>query len=709
MKKLLGQNNNQVACFDYPEDEVLAFWAAKILSFSHVKKGLLKPVKRFRNHIDFDDIEIILNLNFEKVDEELKGHLVVEFCNQFLKNHKQSQLVFPSAFNCNLEVLAKTLELSKIDIAVLRFFTIFEANRSLRDIASFLGELNRRQLIETLAWVLDEKQSQISEALSMNSVLAQTGLVRIDRSGVDELNRKVDVMSRAVDFVMTPQADTQELLYSFCQLSGLPLLSLKDYPHLSENTADIVDYLNHNRHKGMNILIYGQPGTGKTQWVKLVAQLLNKTLYEIRSEDEDGDMVTAQKRVGMYQLAQRALKQQTEAVLLFDEVEDVFVSHNTTFFKRGIQGSQSKSWLNTLLEENSVPAFWISNQVDQIDSAYLRRFDFVLEIETPPRSVRLQIIEKTFKNLNVSQSWMKALAEHKCITPALITRVAEVVMKTPTLQNVEQAVLESKIMERINAKLEVQGTKAIQPQKANTVDYSLEFLNTEMDLNDLVSGLQQNPTGRLCLYGLPGTGKTAFGHYVAQQLDRPLMAKRASDLLSPYVGEAEMKIAKAFAEAKKENAVLQIDEADSFLQNRENAQRSWEVTQVNELLTQMENFEGVLIASTNLMDNLDSAAMRRFDLKLEFKPLAPEQAWKLFLKSLPASVLLKDTAEFKSKIKNLSVLTPGDFAVINRKNRLSGQQMTIEKIFKALEEECKFKPSYQRYQGMGFMCDLAAS
>lgn len=709
MNKSLDQNTNHNFCFNCPEDEVLAFWAAKILSLPHVKKHLLKQSKGYRNRIHYDEVGMILNLDFEKVDKDLKGALVFDFCNQFLKKRKQSQLIFPSTFNQNLQVLAKTLELSKIDIAILRFFTIFEANRSLRDIADLIGELNRRELFETLAWLLDEKQSDISEALSMNAVLSQTGLVRVDRNSLNELNRKVDVMSRAMDYLMTPQADTQELLYSFCQLSGLPSLSLKNYPHLSETTADIVDYLNHNRHKGMNILVYGQPGTGKTQWVKLVAQRLNKTMYEIRSEDEDGDMVTAQKRVGMYQLAQRALKKQTKALLLFDEVEDVFTTSNTSFFKRGMQASQSKSWLNTLLEENSVPAFWISNQVGHIDPAYLRRFDFVLEIDTPPRSVRLQIIENAFKNLNVSQSWMKALAEHKCMTPALISRVADVVEKTPTLQNIEQAVLESKIMQRINAKLEVQGTKAIQPKKANTVDYSLEFVNTEIDLKDLVSGLQKNPAARLCLYGLPGTGKTAFGHYVAQQLDRPLIVKRASDLLSPYVGQAEMNIAKAFAEAKKENAVLQIDEADSFLQNRENAQRNWEVTQVNELLTQMESFEDVLIASTNLMDNLDSAAMRRFDLKLEFKPLTPEQAWKLFLKILPASVFLKDTAEFKGKIESLSVLTPGDFAVVNRKNRLSGQQMTIEQIFKALIEECKFKPNYQRNDGIGFMSELMTS
>lgn len=72
------------------------------------------------------------------------------------------------------------------------------------------------------------------------------------------------------------------------------------------------------------------------------------------------------------------------------------------------------------------------------------------------------------------------------------------------------------------------------------------------------------------------------------------MVRRASDLLSCWVGATEQNIARAFEEARKDDAVLLIDEADSFLQDRRGAGHSWEVTQVNEVLTQMENFEGGL-------------------------------------------------------------------------------------------------------------------
>jgi transitional endoplasmic reticulum ATPase len=94
-------------------------------------------------------------------------------------------------------------------------------------------------------------------------------------------------------------------------------------------------------------------------------------------------------------------------------------------------------------------------------------------------------------------------------------------------------------------------------------------------------------------------------------------------LLGAYVGENEQRIAAAFREAEQENAVLLLDEVDSFLQDRRQARQSWEVTLVNEMLTQMESFNGIFIASTNRLDGLDQATLRRFDLKMKFGYLKP--------------------------------------------------------------------------------------
>ncbi|WP_306456501.1 ATP-binding protein [Pseudomonas sp. LJDD11] len=119
----------------------------------------------------------------------------------------------------------------------------------------------------------------------------------------------------------------------------------------------------------------------------------------------------------------------------------------------------------------------------------------------------------------------------------------------------------------------------------------------------------------ILLYGPPGTGKTAFGRWLAQALGKPLLAKRVSDLVSPYVGMTEQNLAGAFEQAQQQDAVLLLDEVDSFLQDRRKARQSWEITAVNEMLTQMESYRGLFIASTNLIADLDQASLRRFDLQ----------------------------------------------------------------------------------------------
>ena len=200
--------------------------------------------------------------------------------------------------------------------------------------------------------------------------------------------------------------------------------------------------------------------------------------------------------------------------------------------------------------------------------------------------------------------------------------------------------------------------------------YNVEFINASTDLNKLACGIKESSNARICIYGAAGTGKSAYAKYIAKSLNKPLVLKKSSDLINQYIGETEKNIAQAFKEAREKGAVLVFDEVDTFLQDRSNAVRNWEISQVNEMLVQMENFEGIFIATTNLLDRLDSASIRRFDMKIEFGYLKSEQALSLFKKECEILGLKASSSDLKL-VGSFAFLTPGDFAAVLRANKFS--------------------------------------
>jgi len=564
----------------------IALWITRILQ-EPIYRRRVEVYEGFRNLSGIDFAMMLdIDMHLDDKDSDFKDALsalaphVVAVNSQLEK----SNLRFKGPLGDNLRAISDMLNLSDVEQHLLGLFSLISTVKKFENFTDFLDGLSRQELVNVLAVFLKQPRLAINEALNRTGRLHQAGLLKVDNSSVGDLSRKVDLLTGFADLITAESQAPLDLLSRYFVLSSQSHLTLDNYPHLQEQTQTVLDYLQNQTHKtGINILVHGEPGTGKTQWIKALAQQLKTQLFEIVSEDEDGDGIIASRRIDVYKLAQSALAHQGKCLMMFDEVEDVFPTDNLfSFFSSPRQrGNNSKAWINQLLETNPVPTFWVSNAVRQIDAAYLRRFDMVIELSNPPRSVRRTILNDLFAQLPVKTSWLDELAKQPGLVPAVIERAVKV---TKTLHNETMTTqqLQDKVLSLVNATLQAQGKKEIKLKNLDSkLDYSLQYLNTDVNLDKLVDGVKQRKQGRFCLYGLPGTGKTAFGHYLAEQLDKPLLIKRASDLLSPYVGEAEQNIAYAFKEAQREGAVLQIDEADSFLQSRENAVRSWEVTQVN--------------------------------------------------------------------------------------------------------------------------------
>lgn len=221
--------------------------------------------------------------------------------------------------------------------------------------------------------------------------------------------------------------------------------------------------------------------------------------------------------------------------------------------------------------------------------------------------------------------------------------------------------------------------------------YSLDYLNPDCDIHRLAAQLKESPDARgaICFYGPPGTGKTALAYYLAQEIHKPLMLRQASDILSPYVGETEQRIAKLFREAREADALLLLDEADSFLQERTGAKNSWEVTATNELLVQMDRHIGLFVASTNMLQHFDAASLRRFTLKIGFREMTAVQRWKLFCAHVPKAATQAD--RWQGRVEQLRGLVPGDFATVRRQVALLNLRLTPDEWIARLAQECAAK------------------
>ncbi|MBR4877316.1 MAG: ATP-binding protein, partial [Rhodocyclaceae bacterium] len=371
------------------------------------------------------------------------------------------------------------------------------------------------------------------------------------------------------------------------------------------------------------------------------------------------------------------------------EVEDIFNDGNHGFFSSMSTAQYYKAWINRMLEENTVPTIWLSNAIEGLDPAFARRFDMVFELPVPPKKERARILQKNCGDLLDAAS-ISRIAEVDSLAPAVVARASDVVrlISDELGQQGSAAALEK----LIDQSLKAQGLPALVRNDPNRLPeiYDPSFIHADADLASIAVGLCDARAGRLCLYGPPGTGKTAYGRWLAEQLGIPLLVKRASDLMSKWVGENEQNIAQVFRQAEQDGALLLMDEVDSFLADRRGAQRHWEVSMVNEMLTQMEAFSGVFIASTNLMSGLDQAAMRRFDLKVKFDFLRPEQTRALLCRYCEQLQFPAPQPDLLHRVARLPCLTPGDFATVQRRSRFHPIESAAA-LVAALEVECAMK------------------
>ena len=581
----------------------------------------------------------------------------------------------------NLNLLQSNLGLNDAEKTILRFVAIMFNYEVVSDACELIGGLNNRQAVKALSQILNLNYSDVQNAFRKDGIFTKTSLIKIDAHCARSLRSAIDVLNNSLTSALFTKCESVDEIFSnTIKPCGKTNLTLKNYTHVQEDMQILVSFLKNairKKQKGVNILLYGSAGTGKTELSKVIASELNLKLYEVAYGDEDG-YINELQRIRSYCLAQNIL-QAGSNLLMYDEAEDVFNTRNEEKRQYG------KAFINRSLEENEVPTIWITNNIYSMDEAVVRRFNLAIELGVPNENTRAKFIKEYSANL-IDNKLIKKLAKNQFVAPAVVSNASLVVSNLNTRDK-------NKAFERvISNTLKAQGYGEIEKDKPSDdlpSSYDPNFVNSNCNLNELMQGIKESKSARVCLYGVPGTGKSAYAKFIAKSLKKPIIIKKGSDLLSMWVGGTEQNIARAFKEAQDKKAVLVFDEVDSFLQDRSGASRSWEITQVNEMLVQMESFDGIFIATTNLIDNLDKASLRRFDLKLEFGYLLPNQALNLFKKEC-ALLKVKFEENAAKKVSNLGLLAPGDFASVRRQAKFRPIK-SADDFCQRLEQEVTLK------------------
>ncbi|MCF6340226.1 MAG: ATP-binding protein [Sulfurimonas sp.] len=256
---------------------------------------------------------------------------------------------------------------------------------------------------------------------------------------------------------------------------------------------------------------------------------------------------------------------------------------------------------------------------------------------------------------------------------------------------------------------------------ANETQETLDNLMRQVDkevIGRLVQwGVKDKKSGidaRIIFYGAAGTGKTMTAYSLAKSLKRQVLAFDCSKILSMYVGESEKNVRKIFdtfyelCEKTKSEPILLLNEADQFLGARSSGTITGADQMHNQMqnifLEQIENFRGMLIATTNLLENIDKAFSRRFNYKIEFKKPNKEQRIELWKKMLPADAPYEKNFDVETLCNHS--LTGGQINLIikNTAYKVAVKDKPLFKI-KDFEQEIKREKdaNFDSEKSMGFL------
>jgi SpoVK/Ycf46/Vps4 family AAA+-type ATPase len=639
-----------------------------------------------------------------KRSRKVRNRLVPTLREKLLERSKELSSNGATDVEKRFRDLQRVFDLNSKELELLEFLFIHERYD---EASSFFGDIMAMEFRgrRYLAGALGMSVSQLQKTL--NGKLATTGFIEFRHSIINPQLDSID------HFLCNDQAkDILNPWYKKVETEEIPLSHHFVDPMITAHLKNIMA-VDPAGASSTHTLIYGPPGCGKTTYAHGVCRELGLPAWEIKPNED----ARIKELVSSIWATINTKAQQ--GVIICDDADRLL---NAPGIWRELVESVDKRMAHAILEHPGVRMIWICNEIMDVDPSVMRRFSYSIRF----RPFRLAQRKKFLQNL-VDRHCADDLLNHEDIesiaskytdlSPGI---VESSVRKAAEVSN-DPAEFRKALELGINSHYEIlSGSKKRIGSASKDSGYSLDALNLDFkggahglmaqimrtDQRIRRDGPDTDFRFNLLFFGGSGTGKSALARHISEKIDRELVAVRASDILSKWVGDNEKNIRLTFEKAKDKGAILLIDELDGLSWGRERAERSWESGITSELLQSLEDFcGGIFIGTTNRLVDLDPALLRRFSLKVEFSPLEKDQALILYRKLLQP--LSTDSMDF-GKIKALSCipnLCPGDFRVVkDRFSILEPGEVSHEDLMAALQEEVKVRRLQGGQKaGIGFM------
>lgn len=419
--------------------------------------------------------------------------------------------------------------------------------------------------------------------------------------------------------------------------------------------------------RGLNLLFSGPPGTGKTMLANAIASALGKRLFVVDSEKLASDR-SLESRLDAIFREVRLL----DAVLFFDEADQIFTARR--------HGNRDIPMLLTRLERFEGIAILATNMPDVLDEALSRRLIAHIDLRAPTPSARELIWKRHLPaRLPLAPDVdLERLAREFELTGGLIKNAVLASVLHSVTRGADQLSMGDLVHgARLQIRFEQdEAGRLVKPTL--TLDDVVLPREARQRIDAFVAAVRvrrtvllewgfgrtmgRGSTSVALLAGPSGTGKSMTAEAIAHALDRPILRASIPGLLSKWVGETSARLRALFDQARASHAVLVFDEADALFSRRVSVQSStdrYANADTATLLAVLDEYDDVVILTTNSSPDLDPAFLRRFHLRLDYeRPNAATRA-RIWRQLLPADAPIAKDVDV-TRLGRAFELTGGD-------------------------------------------------